>query len=589
MMRQISKRLACALVVLLLAAGPLFALPAAADNRMSRWEATVELLPDGSGIVTEHREMEIEDGTEVYISMKNLDGASVRDLTVSDDGQPYETLASWDVNASREAKAGHAGIVRTEDGVELCWGIGDYGSHRYEVRYTVDGLVRQLQDGQSLFWQFYTYGTGVPPEAMRLVIRAPFALNDTNARIWGFGYAGQAQFADDGSVVLESDGPLGDSDHVTALVQFIEGAPFTPRLSADRSLESEQEMAMQGATPRGEAPDAPDGDAGYAGGSYFNLMDRFLPLLVILFAVGGPMLLRKSRRAGLAGGRVLGVNGQEALARNKDKYFREPPYTDGPLTDTLPLLRLFRMGRDEDVIAALVLKWVLEGRMEAHPVTKERLFGKDKTTMELHFMRDEEGSMTPAEAGLWRMLRQAAGRDAVLEDSELLRWAKAHDETFLAWSDALEADANEALLAHGYLEEKTSGRILRLTSREISEQGQDLVDRLLQYKNYMTDFTLLNERGTGEVILWRELLIWAAFYGIADQVAKELAIVLPEVQEALSMDLTDLYLLHTLGHNLQSTAMAADVVSNASSGFGGGSFMGGGGGSFGGGGGGGVR
>lgn len=557
---------------------------AAHANNMTQWSGTVALQSDGSAIITEHRRMNLDSGTEVYIALNHLEGAEVREFSVSENGQPFQSLERWDVDADRSAKAGKSGIHPVDGGVELCWGVGNYGPHEYEVRYVVDGLVRQLQDGQSMFWRFYNEATGIPPQSYNLRITAPFAMNESNAKIWGFGYEGDIHFQKDGSVLLTGQAPLQDDQHITALVQFTDGAPFTPRLSAERTLESEQAMALEGAIP-GEN----DADSGTNEDNQFHLL---IPPLLTVLLLGSPLFLRMIKR-GHRAVQHYGIRRKEAEERNKDKYYRDVPYTDGPMENVCPLLQPFGSGNAQEVISAYILKWVMEGRLSTRAVVEERIFRKDKPSLELIFpesQRQDTEVMSPIEKDLWKMLTAAAGKDFVLEDTELTRWATDHYETFTECVDALQEKTKPELIQQDYLRLSTQGRFFKVTETHLTETGEALVDRLLQYRNYMKDFTLLEERGSSEVILWRELLIWSAMFGLAEEVAKELQTFVPDVMENLPMDFNDIFLMHMLSQNLYRSAYAQEMHdSMAISGGGGSSFMGGGGGSFGGGMGGGVR
>src|SRR5699024_786103 len=133
----------------------LICIPHVHANEMASITYDVELQADGSGIITESRRMYLTEDTEIYITFDHLSGSEVTDFEVSDFGEPLEEESDWDVSASREEKAGKYGIVETSDGIELCWGIGDYGEHEYTVTYTMTNLVRQLEDGQGMNWQFF--------------------------------------------------------------------------------------------------------------------------------------------------------------------------------------------------------------------------------------------------------------------------------------------------------------------------------------------------------------------------------------------------------------------------------------------------
>lgn len=148
-----------------------------------------------------------------------------------------------------------------------------------------------------------------------------------------------------------------------------------------------------------------------------------------------------------------------------------------------------------------------------------------------------------------------------------------------------------------------------------SREGNDLDAKAKALRNWLKDFSALDERPPTDVKVWGEFMVYAYIFGIAKQVIQDLQIRVPELfQEDGSMMSTGYVpwwfwysashnvnggimpsasdMLQTSVNNTISTAQAAISAASGSSssggGFGGG-FSGGGGGGFGGGGGGGAR
>ena len=71
----------------------------------------------------------------------------------------------------------------------------------------------------------------------------------------------------------------------------------------------------------------------------------------------------------------------------------------------------------------------------------------------------------------------------------------------------------------------------RLTGGAIKEEklrGED-AKQVVGFMRYLQDFSLVGERNMEEVALWKEYLVFASFYGIADQVRKDMKKVAPDV------------------------------------------------------------
>ena len=54
------------------------------------------------------------------------------------------------------------------------------------------------------------------------------------------------------------------------------------------------------------------------------------------------------------------------------------------------------------------------------------------------------------------------------------------------------------------------------------------VQQVVGFVHYLKDFSLVEERHMEEVNLWKEYLVYASFYGIADQVRKDMKKVAPD-------------------------------------------------------------
>ena len=66
---------------------------------------------------------------------------------------------------------------------------------------------------------------------------------------------------------------------------------------------------------------------------------------------------------------------------------------------------------------------------------------------------------------------------------------------------------------------------LRMEERYVQA---DEVRQVIGFAHYLKDFSLVKERHLEEVNLWKEYLVYASFYGIADQVRKDMKKVAPD-------------------------------------------------------------
>lgn len=132
-----------------------------------------------------------------------------------------------------------------------------------------------------------------------------------------------------------------------------------------------------------------------------------------------------------------------------------------------------------------------------------------------------------------QLLSEAAGHDGVLQPRELQRHLRKHKpEAFI-----------ESL--------KT------ITDGERKEaQDPTTARQLLGLRKYLLDFSLISERGTNELALWKEYLVYATLFGIADKVCENFATVYPDFFNVNSLAGTR---LNIVGNNALVSYVKATV------------------------------
>ena len=536
----------------------------------------VRIYRDGSAVVSEVWDMTAEEGTEVYVPRENLGDIEISDFSVSDEtGRQFVNEGRWDVDRSLAGKAGRCGINETRSGVELCWGLGSYGSHTYTIRYVMSNAVKSLNDYDMIHLQFVNDEMSAPPQHVKVTVEAVDRQIDTSwVRAWGFGYVGDHGFDGD-KVFFESSEHLGYFSSVIGLVRFDKGVFDSPSVQ-DKDFQEVFDRAREGSEYYLEEEDTRtfwqklrDFFAGLMGFAVFLLM-MLLPFLG--YFTSGRMTSRQKRK-------ILGS------APNKVPWYRDLPF-EGDIYMADEVLNLFEEKRQPNAIAsAIILRLIQKGFIQVRKDSKDRiemLFdeSKDPQTLDDH------------ELGLYTMMKQASGADVILQDKEFSRWSakSSSKSTIRTWASRIESDAKTSL--------KT---INAYTSRKFTEPGKVEARHLYGFKNFLNDFTLVEQRESIEVGLWKEYLVYAALFGIADKVAKELKDVDPRVfEEVMVYDYTTLNEVIRMSNRYANNITNARYVAPSTSpmspsspgnfgGFGGHSSFGGGGGFSGGGHGGGVR
>lgn len=219
-------------------------------------DITVKLLDNGDALITEHWDIDITDDdakTEWFVAYEDLGRRTITDLTVRGyvpgkaGLQPYETLQDWHINDSREEKAGKCGIYiddeDDEDAPQICWGFGDYGRHQYEVSFRMNALV-QCYDSYDGFAHSFVC-MDVPIDRVTIIVTAGPALrlNDSNTRMWAFGYPGTVKWQD-GNIIAESAKPLEAKKRVALMVQLNKGL-LHPTIASSAHWEDVKRRAIE--------------------------------------------------------------------------------------------------------------------------------------------------------------------------------------------------------------------------------------------------------------------------------------------------------------------------------------------------------
>ncbi len=512
---------------------------------------------DGSASVYEAWDVCAASGTEWYLVRNNLGDIDILDLAVSDEsGRAFVNEGEWDVDRSIGEKAGRCGIVHTSKGMELCWGVGTLGDHRYAVSYTMTNAVKSLDDYDMLHLQLVSPDLSSAPEHVRVRISAEDAqLDSTDTRIWGFGFIGEAAFKD-GSAVFESGERFRSGSSVIVLMRFDKGL-FESGSCQHREFQEVLDRALEGSSYNGG--DYDEGDDFWA----WLTMGFYGIVFVLLFYVAIASKYKKQRQ-------ILG-------GKKKDiSWSREIPF-DGDLALSCHILRkLNEEKRSNSLASAMILRMIYQGSLV---VSKDA-----KGKVEISFTDKTPDEADIPASRLYKMMQDASGKDKILQEKEFSRWAKKHEGRVDSWVSKCESCAKEKLKQEGYYK---SGRYTP------EEQRQAQI--LLGLRKYLSDFTLMKEKESIEVHLWKEYLVYGALFGIADKVAKQLKDINPQLLETeLGYDYPTLHTLINLNNSLARAITRARAAQSGSSGggfggFGGSTSFGGGGGFSGGGSGGGSR
>ena len=526
-----------------------------AYSSLNSLDIRVVLSCNGDAHITETRKMDIGwEGTECYIVIGNLEGSQIRDFMVKDEtGHRYEYEEFWDVDEDRDWKAGKCGINETSNGYELCWGLGEQGDRTYITSYTVTNLVKGFSDADGFNYMFVAKGINPYPEHVKLTIVAEddsTRIGPETTGIWGFRYRGEINFADN-SIVAESSEPFESSSAMIVMCRFEKGM-FDPQYVYENSFEDLQTAAFEGSDYNSD-----EGDS--------DFIDMLFGLLILFFAVFVPAV-------GFIAHFIYVWYARRKVNKNL-LWYRDIPLK-GNLQQANDMLNAYRyIGNDyNNLLSACILKLINMGAISIEQRMNSK--GKTESNFVIHELKDP-GSQPLLMRKVHSIFKNAAGDDTILEPRELKSFMK--------------SSRNESTMDSFINTLHTSTGVSNYKNR------QEEVRQVFGLRKFLKEFSLLDERHVNEVTLWKDYMIYATLFGIADQVIKDMKKINPEyfnmdqIAGQMADDMT-LPMIYSAMHSSTSRAVANKAAREArASGGGGSSSWGGGGGFSGGGSGGGIR
>lgn len=519
----------------------------------------VRINKDGSADIESIMDFEPSKGTEYFVPVNNLGKSEIVNFKVSEikNGKevPYESLESWNTKKTREEKAKKSGVVKTDKGYELCFGFGEYQRKTFILRYRVTNFIKLLKDSDMIYWQFVNKGLSAAPGEVKLTItKGEGSFDNTNSKIWAFGNKGTIEFSD-GKIVFNSLTGLTSSNYVTVLVQLNKG-DITSGETIDKDFSYYQDLAFKGSDYTKKADKKSSNKIFYVAGG-------IIVAIVVLVKIFG-----KKKSNGYQKGDFKG------------EYYRDIPEKEWwKLSD---ILEDIGFDGQESIIRAYFLKWIQEKILI--PVTEEKglIFKKDTLALKIKsgFNNDFEEKV---ERKLFAMFAGAAGADGILQENEFSDYLEDTDnqEEFESIEEDLEELSNEYASKNDLFEKSSKGKY----SHTYSEKGKEFTAKLVKNYNYLKDFSLLSEREISEIKVWKNLLIYATLYDVADEVEKQLKKLSPEFLRNIDMDVESLHTAVIYSNVFSNDFVDAysRSVEEASDGGGGFTSIGGGDDSFGGG------
>lgn len=559
----------------------------ASGNDLQEIEMDVYIHEDGSATINETWKMNAVEATENYKAFTRMGDAYIKDYSVTDENGPYQLEPDWDIDASREEKANKYGIVQNSDGYELCYGIGEYGFHTYTMTYTIVDFIHQYEDAQVMNFRLINDQLDPMPERVNINIKSDILIDDDTADIYAFGFNGKINFVDNGVFVTNAlnNGGFGDINYVNVFIGFSDHtfSSANPMFS-DRTYNEMLKDAKEGS----------DYDYDETNWTLVLILMAIIFVIVLVITVGTIMIVRYRRKHFFPGGIMFDDN-QPLKKKTEIDPFRDIP-CHKDIFMFYYVAKLAKLADEQELksglISAILLNWMRSGDL-----VFVKLGGKkfNRNKYEIDFTKPVRCSNSLEEEML-TFFRKASGSNAILEAKEFERWCGRNYAKLDAWFTKVDIQVSESLSRDGYCyvessESKFLGFKFPNKKSIYTSKFREELYHVTGFKNFLLEFSSIQEKQVQEVHLWEDYLIFASIIGLAENVEKELGRLYPEFNQNSHLDYTytTIATRYFIYSGIRRSANAKSAAQMRSSGSGGSSSFGGGGGGFSGGGGGGSR
>ena len=503
--------------------------------------------------------------SEFYKAYDDLGEMSITNYTVAYNNQVFEYKQDWDINESFEEKAYKNGLYYEDGKTELCFGISNYNSGTYTLTYTIENFIVKLNDADMIYFNFLPSGNNINNFHLKLYSDDKF--KDT-LPVWGFGKKNGTAYVYDGYVEINSEGKIDKDEYIVLLAQFDKDT-FDSSHVINKDFNNYLEMAKKGSRTSISANPIIKIIKTLFELIFSNFIFIFFVIICIITAVKSKNKIGSYRYD-------FGKN-ERKLPKDINKI-RDIPFND--IYKVYLYSTIYHLNyKKTDLLGAVLLRWLKEKKIFISKSTTKILRKEEcKIVLSENFISDNEHEMK-----LHKMLFEAS-KDGVLESNEFEKWCKNNYSKILRWFDDILDYETEKLLEEGLLQKVASSSKVQVTDKFIEEAC--LVKGV---KEFLLEFSRINEKEAIEVNLWDMYLIYAQIFGIADKVAKQFKKLYPNEIQAYNQEygygFDDILFINMISTSGMSTAISSRDKANSYS-SGGGGFMsgGGGGGSFGGGG-----
>lgn len=323
----------------------------------------------------------------------------------------------------------------------------------------------------------------------------------------------------------------------------------------------------------------------------------FSPIVsIIIFFVFGMRKRNYKVDHEAAAGTAYMIWDVKSYARQNSSYYRDIPL-EGNICALHAALKMTGLNpSDSDVIGAYLLRWLQQGIIELRNTKKTGLSGLMGQEAPSVILKRTPESGDGFEKTLFSLFTRASGGDNIIQEKELYRWSKDNYSEMQNWLNRANERGRDWMKSKGYYDDFYIPSFFNTSLKKqdaFTESGRQQISYLYGFRNFLKDFSIIQEREPLEVAVWNDYLVVAQLFGMADKVAAVFHQLYPRHFEdggarymGGSYDLMVTFsVVQAISHaGASGAARGASAASSSSSGGGGGFSSSGGGGGFSGGG-----
>ena len=440
-------------------------LPVFADSIYSV-KMDINILEDGTANIKEVWDVEADSGSEWYKSMYELNNSEISNYKVTMDGEELSYI-NWNTSASLQEKKGNYGINNTSNGIELCFGKGDYNRHTFVITYSLSNYVFNTEDSQVLAWVIYPKAN---VDYFSAEISSYYQFPD-NLDVWGYGYKGYA-YVEDGIIKLSTEGSLRDN-YVSVLVKFPLNTFRTNNID-DRynTFDDVFKVAEEGSF-----------QYDYGTNDKFDFFAVFFSFISFLFPIFIFLIIFI-----IASSDGYGYINNKIINKKNTPMFREIPCNkDIYYANALIKLNNFDY-KESNILGAIILKWVKEGKIKFKNEEKG-LFNKKTSMIDL---TDKPVFDNKYEKEIFDIMYEASN-DGILEPKELEKWCRKNYSKFFGIFKRIVDEKIQQLKLDGYIYKRKNKQECK-KKNVMNEKIYDDSSKLYGLKLYLKEFSNMNTK-----------------------------------------------------------------------------------------------